>query len=342
MTTYMYPQKLLSIIVPSYNMQAYLPSCLGSLIVDDNELLSKLNVIVVNDGSKDCTSKIAHEFEEKYPGVFHVIDKENGHYGSCINVGLKFVRGAFVKVLDADDAIDTEGLSRFLRFLEVTDADLVLSDWVDVTSEGKVERQIHHLPTSEVLTMNQYLWKYPIAFHAGITYKADVFNRFDYLQLEGVAYTDLEWDVLPFTVVNSVAYVPEIVYRYTTNRDGQTSGLYTQCRNYQMILTMFLDLTRKYEIQRLSTPYKVQEFLDWFISFKIAECYRRIYVNRAQGDIFAFDDALKKVSSLIYNKVSEHRLGRLRVNFALLHRRHSLWGRLCIVIYSCLFRLIGR
>ena len=46
-------QKLLTVIVPSYNMEAYLPKCLGSLVVDDKELLQKLDVIVVNDGSKD-------------------------------------------------------------------------------------------------------------------------------------------------------------------------------------------------------------------------------------------------------------------------------------------------
>ena len=78
-------EKLLSVIIPSYNMEAYLPKCLGSLLIDDKELLQRLDVIVVNDGSKDRTSKIAHDFEVKYLGVFRVIDKENGNYGSCIN-----------------------------------------------------------------------------------------------------------------------------------------------------------------------------------------------------------------------------------------------------------------
>lgn len=78
--------KILSIIVPSYNMEAYLPKCLGSLVIADEALLQKLDVIVVNDGSKDRTSEIAHGFETKYPGVFRVIDKPNGHYGSCITL----------------------------------------------------------------------------------------------------------------------------------------------------------------------------------------------------------------------------------------------------------------
>ena len=110
--------KILTIIVPSYNMEAYLPKCLGSLIIDDKDLLQKLEVIVVNDGSKDRTSEIAHEFEANYPGVFRVIDKKNGHYGSCINAGLAIATGFYVKVLDADDWFVTGHFQNFLRFID--------------------------------------------------------------------------------------------------------------------------------------------------------------------------------------------------------------------------------
>ena len=95
--------KLLTVIVPSYNMEKYLLKCLGSLIVAP-ELMERIEVIVVNDGSTDRTSEIAHSFEVKFPGVFRVIDKENGHYGSCVNAGLKMASGVFAKILDADDS----------------------------------------------------------------------------------------------------------------------------------------------------------------------------------------------------------------------------------------------
>ena len=112
------PGKILSIIVPSYDMEAYLPKCLGSLVVDDRELLQKLDVIVVNDGSKDRTSEIAHEFEANYRGVFRVIDKDNGHYGSCINAGLAVAAGTFVKVLDADDYYLTDNFKEYLSLVD--------------------------------------------------------------------------------------------------------------------------------------------------------------------------------------------------------------------------------
>ena len=125
-------RKLLSIIVPSYNMEGYLPKCLESLVVDDNELLQKLDVIVVNDGSKDHTSEIAHEFEAKYPSVFRVIDKENGHYGSCINAGLRIMRGDFVRIVDSDDSVETDEFVKFIKYLgdvKHSDPDVVISNF---------------------------------------------------------------------------------------------------------------------------------------------------------------------------------------------------------------------
>ena len=97
--------KILTIIIPTYNMEQYLRKCLDSLIVSE-ENMQRLEVLVVNDGSKDSSSAIGHEYEAKYPQTFRVIDKENGNYGSCVNRGLKEATGKYVKVLDADDYFD--------------------------------------------------------------------------------------------------------------------------------------------------------------------------------------------------------------------------------------------
>ena len=110
--------KTLSLIVPSYNMEAYLPICLESLIIDDSVQFSKLEVIVVNDGSRDETSTIAHDFALRYPSVFKVIDKPNGNYGSCINAALPKTTGRFVKILDADDSFDRSRFLQLMRFLD--------------------------------------------------------------------------------------------------------------------------------------------------------------------------------------------------------------------------------
>ena len=118
--------KVLSVIIPTYNMESLLGECLDSLLVHKN--LDKLDILVVNDGSKDKSSQIAHDYEHKYPGVITVIDKENGNYGSCINAVLPLAQGKYVKVLDADDKFNTINLDLFLNLLGDIESDLVLTD----------------------------------------------------------------------------------------------------------------------------------------------------------------------------------------------------------------------
>ena len=67
--------KLLSVIVPTYNMEAFLEGNLASLII--NHGMDRLEVLVINDGSSDRSSEIAHKFEHHYPNVFKVVDKSN-------------------------------------------------------------------------------------------------------------------------------------------------------------------------------------------------------------------------------------------------------------------------
>ena len=129
--------KILTIVIPTYNMQNYLRRCLDSLIVSP-ELMGFLEVLVVNDGSKDNSSAIAHEYQEKHPDTFRVIDKENGNYGSCVNRGLAEAQGKYIKVLDADDWFDTKNFEAFMQFLENNDTDLVISDFDQVDESGKL------------------------------------------------------------------------------------------------------------------------------------------------------------------------------------------------------------
>ena len=72
--------KVISIVIPTYNMEEYLDKCLSSLLINGME---RVEVIVVNDGSSDGSLTVAQTYVDKYPESFIVIDKKNGNYGSC-------------------------------------------------------------------------------------------------------------------------------------------------------------------------------------------------------------------------------------------------------------------
>lgn len=215
-------QKLLTIVIPTYNMQDYLHRCLDSLVLKDEQLMSQLEVLVINDGSKDNSSAIAHEYKEKYPNTFRVIDKENGNYGSCINRGLKEATGKYIKVLDADDWFDTMNFEKYLRFLYTTDVDLVLSDFDNVSEDGTVQKtHSYNIPEGQWRISELGDALYDMWMHA-VTYKRAIFEGLNYHQTEGISYTDQEWIFLPMSRVKSLCGFPHVVYKYLVGREGQT------------------------------------------------------------------------------------------------------------------------
>lgn len=214
--------KLLTIVIPTYNMQNYLHRCLDSLVLNDETLMEQLEVLVLNDGSKDNSSAIAHEYKEKYPNTFRVIDKENGNYGSCINRGLKEATGKYIKVLDADDWFDTANFEKYLQFLAKTDVDLVLSDFDNVSEDGTVQKtHLYNIPDGEWRISELGDALYDMWMHA-VTYKRAIFEGLNYHQTEGISYTDQEWIFLPMSRVKSLCGFPHVVYKYLVGREGQT------------------------------------------------------------------------------------------------------------------------
>lgn len=220
-------KKILTIIIPTYNMEKYLRRCLDSLIVDA-EKMAQLEVLVVNDGSKDASSVIAHEYEAKYPQTFRVIDKENGNYGSCVNRGLKEANGKYVKILDADDSFDNSSFHFFLQRLPTIDADLILTDFVTVDEKGVCTGIFNYseykviagklLNIETILQQDSHFYG---QMH-GFTYRLAMLLAMNYSQTEGYSYTDQEWVSIPITHVSTYYYHPVRLYKYLVGREGQT------------------------------------------------------------------------------------------------------------------------
>lgn len=214
---------LLSIIIPVYNMEAYLEQCLSSLVLQDEALFNQLEVLVVNDGSTDGSRAIALNYQAKYPQTFRVIDKSNGNYGSCINVGLYLAQGTYVKVLDADDSFQTEGFVGLMQTLATCGADCVLTDTDQVHPDGSVWNHIgFDLPTGRAFGLEalgdaaRNMWMHCVC------YRLENLRAIFYHQTEGISYTDQEFICLPMSTMRSIVYYPKVVYRYLLGRDGQT------------------------------------------------------------------------------------------------------------------------
>lgn len=322
-------KKILTVIVPSYNMEKYLPKCLGSLEVAP-ELMEKLEVLVVNDGSKDRTSEIAHEFAAKWPGTFKVIDKTNGNYGSCINAALPVASGLYVKVLDADDWFETKAFGKYLRFLEsADDADLVLTDYdtVDVNDRVLCECRCGFNPY-EIFSVAQFLETGSHLFMHAYAYRTDLFKKLTYRQLEGCSYTDWQWVILPLSVVRRVRYCPLVVYKYLNGRIGQTTDGVQVATNWWMLGEVALDTIRQFALCEFENG-DVRGMLLRKICLRVERVYRTGLLDRHEQDfeyLRNFDSRLKELSREVYDLCGDLTYSRfVRYRFVKAWRDKSRW-----------------
>ena len=123
--------KILTIAIPSYNSMDYMRNCIESLLPGGEDV----EILIVDDGSKDETPAIADEYEAKYPGIIRAIHQENGGHGEAVNTGIKNATGLYFKVVDSDDWVDLESYKKILDKLrefeqENTQIDSLLANCV--------------------------------------------------------------------------------------------------------------------------------------------------------------------------------------------------------------------
>ena len=123
--------KILTFAVPCYNSEAYMEKCIDSLLVGGEDV----EILIVNDGSKDRTAEIADAYAKKYPTIVRAIHQENKGHGGAVNAGLANATGLYFKVVDSDDWVDEESLHKILALLrrfqdEGEEIDMLVSNYV--------------------------------------------------------------------------------------------------------------------------------------------------------------------------------------------------------------------
>lgn len=331
-------EKTLSIIIPTYNMEKYLRRCLDSLSVSSTP--ERLEVIVVNDGSKDSSLSIAREYEAKYPGIFRTIDKPNGNYGSCINRGLREATGKYVKILDADDWFDTMALEELLDVMSGIDVDLVVSDYMLVLDDDHMQRRGYGLPARVEVPVSEC---FDIAgvgmfeMHA-IAYRRENLLQMGYRQSEGISYTDLEWATIPMSTVGRVFYFNKPVYQYFIGREGNTmSVLYTPKWLRQALIV------RKAMVESIgdgSRPVSaVEEYKCRLVEMRLRDMYLAALMKGGLNDdaLREFDDYLRHKNKSLYDAMADVTVhDRFKYRFVKAWRKN---GRVSPVILS-LYRMM--
>lgn len=285
--------KILTVVIPTYNMEHYLDDTLSSLIIEEKAMRQQLEVIIINDGSKDKSSIIAHKYQQLYPDTFKVIDKDNGNYGSCINRGLLEATGKYIKILDADDSFDKESFSHYINTIKNLDVDLILNDVELVTPEG-TSMDIWTLPVPKQTIYNFFSETIFPEMHM-VAYKTEKLRKISYHQTEGISYTDQEWVFTPISTVQTTYYLPIKLYKYLVGREGQTMDPKIRVKHLNDRIQVIKSMLNSLENNKYSTQsYK-------WLKIKLLKNISSIYKNNII-DLRQTDNKLIEFDSFFKNK----------------------------------------
>ena len=337
--------KIISFIIPSYNVERYLTTALTSFITDNKDLNKQIEVIVVDDGSKDGTADIARTFISRYPDMYRLIQKENGGHGSTINVGSREAQGKYFKVIDADDWVVTENLPEYLRFLERSDADAVLTPFhmVDMATKERIVQKMYSKDYSKLYTAEELAgdWKSfdrCTTFH-GITYRTEFYNRYRHELPEKVFYEDQEYATIPFCHAERIALLDLMVYQYLVGNSEQSVAKSNQIKRIGHLEAVISHMLSYWEQHCSDLGFAKQYFLrkleSVVLSHYVVMCIKADKKRDGHRRCRALNRKLKNHCPLVYQMVRKKYM--VYVLFSLLGISEESYEKL---IHSSVFRLI--
>ncbi len=228
--------KLLTVAVPSYNMERYLRQCLNSFA--DERLIPEVEVLIVDDGSTDGTAAIAREYADRWPALFRLISKENGGHGSAVNAAMEQAEGKYFRIVDADDWVNTENLALLLKVLRTSDADLVLDEKTEVDMRTNSEQYFafpDDMPAGRAVPIEQVSaqrFRYHFSLHT-LNVRLALLREHQVRLLEHTFYVDSQY-VLQATSFARSALVTRLgVYFYRVGNAAQSVDHKNYVRRYK-------------------------------------------------------------------------------------------------------------
>ena len=216
---------ILSLIVPIYGVEKYINDFLSSL---EKNLSPHIEVLLIDDGSKDNSGQIADKFAQKYPEQVKIIHKQNGGSSSARNIGLNFATGQYILFSDPDDCLATDYIETVLKAIaEYNEPDLILFDYYS----GAFEKgfKVNTVPnfkagivTKEAFIKELALDRYVKSF---LVCKAIKKSLYDGLFFNTTTKFAEDYELLTdlATKVETIAYIPKPLYYYIKRSTGLTA-----------------------------------------------------------------------------------------------------------------------
>ena len=218
-------QPKVSILVPCYNVEKYLPECLDSIV---NQTLKDLEIIVINDGSTDTTLDIIKQYAKKDKRI-KIIDKANEGYGKSMNRGLDAATGEYIGIVESDDWVDADMFEKLVKIADENKVDVVKSNFYEyTTTNGKKNIKSEILPVwdcGHVIKPRQDIgvfWTRPAIWAA--IYKREFLNKNNirFLESPGASYQDTGFNFKVWVMADNAFLIPDSFLHYRCDNENSS------------------------------------------------------------------------------------------------------------------------
>ena len=244
-----------SVIVPIYNVEKYLEKCINSLL---SQTLEDIQIILVNDGSKDNSGNIAKEYEKNNKDRVIYVEKENGGLSDARNYGLKYATGDFIAFLDSDDYIEKNAYEEMYNKAIEENADYVECDFIwEFPNKIRVDKQYPYKNKKEMLSFVRV-----VAWNKLIKRQLIIDNNLEFPK--GLRYEDVEFTYKLIPFINKFAYVDKPFIHYVQRKGSIANVQNERTAEIFTVLDNVIEFYKKnniYEEYRDELEYNYARYL---------------------------------------------------------------------------------
>ena len=329
--------KYISFAIPCYNSEAYMEKAINSILVGGEDV----EIIVVNDGSKDGTQEIAERYQEKYPTIVKAVAKPNGGHGDAVNCGLEHATGKYFKVVDSDDWVDEEALPKVPDTIKgfVKDesqrirAEILFKEYPDIN---------HFLRYDNVLPENQiFKWEdighfrldQYILMHS-VIYRTEMLKLCQLELPKHTFYVDNIYVYYPLPHVRTLYYMNVDLYRYFIGREDQSVNEKVMINRIDQQLFVTKKMISMYEL-RLIGSKKLRKYMVNYLAIMMT--VSSILCIRSKKK----ENLEKKKELWAYLKKKDYRT-YMKIRYGILGQTMNLPGRSGRRVSSLAYTVAGR
>lgn len=313
-----------SIIVPVYNVELYLEKCLLSLV---NQTLKGIEILVINDGSKDNSQQIIEYFQQKYPDQVFGFIKENGGLSDARNFGIDKAKGRYLGFVDSDDYVSETMFEEMYNLAEKHQAEIAICNLQKVDENGNVAQKLTQLPGfSEKIILDNHLSVFSdISYFAcNKLFRKDLFNEKRFKK--GIHFEDIELIPQLLLECKVLVFTPNFHYQYLERQDSiskshtmrgldilkavetveqsflksRFSNQKNALKNFQILEGVYTFLAYLAFVKKDEDFYKMSQVLDDFIVSKGLKTKEILQFNRFGKNYLLSLPLKKKLYYLLY------------------------------------------